>query len=150
MWELNGLPLHVLVVHAAVVLGPLGALAALAYVGLPKYRDLLRWVAVVAVMLATGAIWAAYLTGNNFFSHGDFEHFSSKIQDRIATHQGYARTLRWITSGFALVTVLAAWLHRRTGAVRVLLGLLVVVGAVLTLVWIALTGEAGSRAVWGS
>jgi hypothetical protein len=150
MWELNGLPLHVLVVHAAVVLGPLGVLAALAYVGLPKYRDLLRWVAVVAVLLATGAIWAAYLTGNNFFSHGDFEHFSAKIQDRIATHQGYARTLRWITSGFAAVTVLAAWLHRRTGAVRVLLGLLVVVGAVLTLVWIALTGEAGSRAVWGS
>jgi len=39
MWEFNGLPLHVLVVHAAVVFGPLAALSALAYVGLPKYRD---------------------------------------------------------------------------------------------------------------
>jgi len=29
------------------------------------------------------------------------------------------------------------------------LNVLVVVGAVLTLVWVALTGDAGARAVWG-
>src|SRR4029453_12287221 len=69
MWEFNGLPLHPLVVHAAVVLGPLAALAALAYVGWPKHRDLLRWVALVTVLLATASIWAAYLTSTNFFSH---------------------------------------------------------------------------------
>jgi uncharacterized membrane protein len=148
MWEINGLPLHPLVVHAAVVLGPLAALAALAYVGLPKHRDKLRWVALVTVLLGTASIWAAYLTGNNFFSNGDFDTFSQKIQDRIATHQSYARTLRWITTGFAAVTVLATWLHSRTGPARIVLGLLVVVGAVLTLVWVALTGEAGARAVW--
>jgi hypothetical protein len=150
MWEINGLPLHPLVVHAAVVLGPLAALSALAYVGLPRHRDLLRWVTLVAVLLATASIWAAYLTGNNFFSNGDFDHFSQKIQDRIATHQSYARTLRWITTGFAVVTVLATWLHDRTGAARVVLGFLVVAGAILTLIWIALTGEAGARAVWGT
>jgi hypothetical protein len=150
MWELNGLPLHPLVVHAAVVLGPLAALAAFAYVGLPRYRDLLRWVALVTVLLATASIWAAYLTGNNFFSHGNFDHFSQKIQDRIATHQSYARTLRWITTGFAAVTILATWLHSRTGAARTVLGLLVVIGGVFTLIWVALTGEAGARAVWGS
>jgi uncharacterized membrane protein len=143
MWEINGLPLHPLLVHAAVVLAPLAVLAALGYVGLPRHRDLLRWVAVVTVLLATGAV-------NNFFAHGGFDHFSQKIQDRIATHQRYARTLRWITTGFAAVTVLATWLHSRTGPVRVVLGLLVVAGAVLTLVWIALTGEAGARAVWGT
>jgi hypothetical protein len=149
MWEINGLPLHPLIVHAAVVLGPLGALAALAYVGWPRHRDLLRWVALVAVLLAAASIWAAYLSGNNFYSHGGFDHFSQKIQDRIDTHESYARTLRWITSGFAAVTVLATWWHSRTGATRVAMGVLVVVGAVLTLVWVALTGEAGARAVWG-
>jgi hypothetical protein len=150
MWEINGLPLHPLVVHAAVVLGPLAALSALGYVGLPRHRDRLRWVTLVVVLLATAAVWAAYLTGDNFFAHGDFEHFSQKIQDRIETHEDYARTLRWITSGFAVVTVLATWLHHRTGAARVVLGLLVAAGAILTVVWIALTGEAGARAVWGA
>jgi hypothetical protein len=149
MWEINGLPLHPLVVHAAVFLGPLSALAAVGYIALPRHRDLLRWVAVVTVLLATGAIWAAYLSGDNFLDHGGFDHFSQKIQDRIETHENYAHTLRWITSGFAAVTVLAAWLHTRSGAIRVLMGLLVVAGAVLTLVWITLTGEAGARAVWG-
>ena len=149
MWEINGLPLHPLVVHAAVVLGPLAVLAALAYVGWPKHRDLLRWVALVSVLLATAAIWAAYLTGNNFYSHGNFDQFSQQIKDRIATHQGYARTLRWITTGFAVVTVLATWMHSRMGAARIVLNALVVVGAVLTLVWLALTGDAGARAVWG-
>jgi hypothetical protein len=150
MWEINGLPLHPLIVHAAVVFGPLAALAALAYVGLPKHRDKLRWVALVMVVIGFLSIWAAYLSGNNFYSHGHFDTFSKKIQDRINTHQSYARTLRWITTGFAAVTVLATWMHSRTGAARIVLGLLVVVGAVLTLVWVALTGEAGARAVWGS
>jgi hypothetical protein len=149
MWEINGLPLHPLVTHAAVVLGPLAALAGLAYAGLPRYRDRLRWLTLVLVLLGTATIWAAYLSGNNFYSNGHFSQFSQKIRDRIATHQGYARTLRWITSGYGLVTLVAVWQHSRTGAARYLLAALVIVGAVLTLVWTALTGEAGARAVWG-
>jgi uncharacterized membrane protein len=150
MWQLNGLPLHTLVVHATVVLTPLAALVALVYVAWPRYRDWLRWPAAVAAVVAVALVWAAYLSGNNFFSSGHFDQFSQKIQDRIATHQSYARTLRWITSGFGIVTLGAAWLHSRTGVLRVVVGLLVAVGAVLTLIWVALTGEAGARAVWGS
>ena len=90
------------------------------------------------MLLGTASIWAAYFTGNNFFSSGHFDNFSAKIQDRIATHQSYARTLRWITTGFAVVTVVATWLHSRTGPTRIVLGALVV-----------LTGDAGAQAVWG-
>lgn len=150
MWEINGVPLHPLVVHAAVVFGPLAAVSALLYVGWPKRRDQLRWVTLVLVLIGTGAIWAAYLTGNNFFSSSRFDHFSGAALDRIHTHQNYARTLRWITTGFAVVTILATWLHDRTGPTRIVLGVLVAIGAVLTLVWTILTGDAGARAVWGS
>jgi hypothetical protein len=150
MWEINGLPLHPLVVHAAVILGPLAALSALAYVGLPRHRDRLRWVTLVMVLLGTAAIWAAYLTGNNFFASSRFDNFSGEALDRIHTHQNYARTLRWITSAFSAVTVLATYLHARTGPTRMVLGVLVVLGAVFTLVWTVLTGDAGARAVWGS
>ena len=150
MWEVNGLPLHVLVVHATVVLTPLAALVALVYAVWPKYRDLLRWPAAVAAVIAVVLIWAAYLTDNNFFSSSRFDHFSGALLDRIHTHESYARTLRWIATGFGLVTVVAAWQHGRAGGVRMALNVLVVVGAVLTLVWVFLTGEAGSRAVWDS
>lgn len=150
MWEINGVPLHPLVVHAAVVFGPLAALSALLYVGWAKRRDQLRWVTLVVVLIGTGAIWAAYFTGNNFFSSSRFEHFSGEALDRIHTHQSYAKTLRWITTGFAVVTIAATWLHDRTGPTRAVLSALVAIGAVLTLVWTILTGDAGARAVWGS
>ncbi len=145
--EINGLPLHVLVVHAAVVFGPLSAAIAIAYAVLPSWRDRLRWVTLGSVLIATGAIWLAYISGQNFFDTLDF---SGELLDKVEHHQSLGMTLRWVTSGFALVTVLATWQHARTGPMRTTLNALVVVGAIATLVYVFLTGEAGSRAVWGS
>jgi len=147
--EINGLPLHPLVVHAAVVFGPLAVLSALAYVGLPKYRDRLRWVTLVVVVIAFGAIWAAYLTGENFFESDRFDNFSGEALEKIEHHEELAGTLRWVTTGFALVTVVAVWQHERQGAARYALGGLVVVLGIATLVYTVLTGDAGSKAVWG-
>jgi hypothetical protein len=55
-----------------------------------------------------------------------------------------------MVTGFAVATVVAVWQHARTGAARWVLSGLVVVTAVLSLVWVARTGDAGSQAVWGS
>ena len=147
-WKITGLPLHPLVVHAAVVFTPLASLAALAYVFVARYRDLLRWPTLVLAVVAAGAIWAAYLTGNNFFDSDHFKNFSGELLDRIEKHESYARTLRWIATGFGIVTVAATYLHDREGSRKTVLGALVAIFAVLTLVWVVLTGDAGSRAVW--
>jgi predicted membrane protein DUF2231 len=151
MWEINGLPLHPLIVHAAVIFGPLAAASALAYVGWPKHRDKLRWVTLVLVVIGFGSIWAAYLSGSNFLDNGaQFKNLGGEAKDKIQHHQDLAGVLRWMTTGFAAVTLLAVWQHRREGAARYLLGGLVVVGAALTLVWTVRTGDAGAQAVWGS
>jgi hypothetical protein len=149
MWEFNGLPLHPLVVHAAVIFGPLAALASLAYVGLPKHRDRLRWVMAALAAVALACIVTAYLSGNNFKDSKDF--FSEgRIGDRVDTHATWARRLLWTTVPFAGVAFVAAWLHTHTGAVRVALNLLLGIAALAVLVLVALTGDAGARAVWGS
>ena len=147
--EINGLPLHPLVVHAAVVLGPLGALAALAYALVPRWRDRLRWPVLVVVLAGAGAIWAAYLTGVNFRASRPYFN-QGPLADKIARHAQLASTLRLVTSAFAVVSVAAVWLHERRGATRAVLSVLVTVAAVATLVWTALTGDAGARAVWGT
>lgn len=147
-WKIAGLPLHPLVVHATVVFTPLAALSALAYVFVGRYREQLRWPTLVLAIVAFGAIWAAYLTGNNFFDSPKFDNFSGELLDRIEKHQSYARTLRWIATAFGIVTVAATYLHSRPGTQRNVLSGLVVVTAVLTLIWVALTGDAGARAVW--
>jgi len=147
--EINGLPLHVLVVHAAVVFGPLSAAVAIAYATLPSWRDRLRWVTLGVVLIATAAIWTAYLSGEDFFGSDRFAGIEgTPLEAKIHTHEERAETLRLIVSGYAAVTILATWLHARTGAVRILLSVLMVAGAIATLVFTVLTGDAGSQAVW--
>jgi hypothetical protein len=148
--EINGLPLHVLVVHAAVVFGPLAALCAIAYVALPSQRDRLRWVTLALVLIATGAIWTAYLSGEDFLESDRFTGIAgTPLEELIHDHEELAETLRLVVSGFAAVTLLAVWQHRREGLLRYALGALVAAGALGTLVLVFLTGEAGSKAVWG-
>lgn len=147
--EINGLPLHPLVVHAAVVLGPLAALAALAHALVPRWRDRLRWPLLVLVLAGTGAIWAAYLTGVNFRASRPY-FTQGPLAEKVAHHAQLASTLRLVNSAFAVVTVAAVWLHDRRGGLRVVLSVLVAVAALATLVWTVLTGDAGARAVWGA
>jgi uncharacterized membrane protein len=146
--EINGLPLHPLVVHAAVVFGPLAAVAALVYL-VPSWRDKLRWPMVIAAVIAAVTIYVAYLTGANFrdsrpyFSQGP-------LAAKIKRHQDLAGTLRLITIGFAIIAILSAWLHARKGAIRIVLNVLLAVAAVALIIWVVRTGDAGAQAVWGS
>lgn len=142
--EIGGLPLHPLVVHAAVVLGPLGALTALLYAVVPRARDLLRWPMLVAALVATGSIVAAYVTGRDFLAGRP----DLARDPQVLLHRDRAELLLWFAVAFVVVAVLAAWLHRRTGPVRWLVGGALAVAATAVLVQAVLTGDAGARAVW--
>ena len=142
--EINGLPLHALVVHAAVVFGPLSALAGLVY-AVPRWRDKARWPLVVSVLIAVGAIWVAYLSGEQVEEANEY---GGPLEALLKTHEERAEMLRLLMSGYAVAALLAAWQHARTGAVRVLLTGLVVVLAVLAAVWTVLTGDAGAQIAW--
>ena len=61
--EVFGLPAHPLIVHGAVVLGPLLCLAAVGYAVLPRYRVQLGWLAAVLAVLAPLTTYAATLSG---------------------------------------------------------------------------------------
>lgn len=144
--EINGLPLHPLVVHAAAVFGSLAALAAILYVVFPRWRAQGRWPMVVVALLGVGSIVAAYYTGNNFYGSRPPEIRSAP---QVLTHQHLGRQLFWISLGFGVVAIVAGWLANRTGALRVLLDVLLAAGAVVMMVWVIRTGDAGARAVWG-
>ncbi|GAA1791718.1 hypothetical protein GCM10009795_041780 [Nocardioides hankookensis] len=142
--EINGLPLHPLVVHAAVIFGPIAALAALAFL-VPRWRLRLRWPMVALALVATASIVAAYLTGDNFLEHKPELRTSPQVQ----THEDRAGQLLWVTIAFGVIALVTGWFATRTGALRVVLDVLLGVAAVATLVLVFLTGEAGARAVWG-
>lgn len=142
--EINGLPLHPLVVHAAVVFGPLAGLAALAYL-VPKWRDVMRWPMVVLAVVGVGAIVAAYFTGSDFLDS------KSELRQlpQVQKHEDLGTQTLWFALAFGVVALVSGWLHDRTGAIRVVLNVLLAIAAVALIVMVVRTGDAGSRAVWG-
>jgi uncharacterized membrane protein len=143
--ELNGLPLHALVVHAAVIFGPLSALAGLLYALVPRWRNRLRWPMVAAVVIALGAIWVAYLSGEQL---EEANTYGGPLAGLVETHEERAGILRISMTVFAVLTFLAAWWHTRSGAVRAVMSGLVAASAVVTLVYVVLTGDAGAQIAW--
>jgi len=68
--EFNGIPMHPLLVHAAVVFVPLLGLAAIGYAFVPLIRPHLRWILAGLAVVAPGAALFAKLSGDAFFSRG--------------------------------------------------------------------------------
>lgn len=143
--EINGLPLHALVVHAAVVLTPLAALLAIAYAAVGRWREWLRWPVLVLVVVSLVAVWVAYLSGEQL---EEANQYGGELAALLETHESRAGIFRWAATGLAAATIAATSLHRRQGAPRVVLAVLVAATAVLTLVYAALTGDAGAQVAW--
>jgi hypothetical protein len=161
--ELNGLPLHPLVVHAAVILGPVTALTAIAYAVLPGWRWLIRWPMVALAVATVGTLFVTKLAGEALLDDR-FSDASGELADQIALHEDRGTLLLWVSIGFLVIAVVAALTvggpsalasgagardSRGTAVTGVVLGL-VVIGALALLVMTVLTGDAGSRAAWGS
>ena len=145
--KIDGLPIHPLIVHAAVVFTPLAALAALGYALVPRWRERLRIVMAILVGVALVSIVAAYLSGNDFRNSKAF-YRQGEIGDRVDTHRHLARLLLWTTIPFAVIGFASAWVHTREGGLRLVLNGLLAISAVAVLVLVFLTGEAGAKAVW--
>jgi Predicted membrane protein (DUF2231) len=155
--EFRGLPLHALVVHAAVIFVPLAALCAVLFVALPRWRYLLRWPLVALTVISFVNVLVAVQSGLTFRS--DLGLTGAAIDH----HQSLAKTLRLFMIGFTVVSLAAAWVlggpsGLRSGrgeraavgpkALQYAVGALLVVAAVVVIVQVVRTGEAGSRVVY--
>lgn len=149
--QVNGLPLHPLVVHATVVFTPMMAAMAMAYGLVGRWRAWLRWPMVAVSLVAAGALVTAFLSGrslrNQLLAQGLHNPW-------IAIHQHRATIL--LVLGLvlaALVVTAGAWLHPRVGSTSTLLvrsSSVVLVGLGLAVaISTYLTGDAGARALWG-
>ena len=157
--EINGVPLHPLVIHATVVFTPLAALALIAFVALKRQRASLRLPTLTLSVVAGGSIVAAYLTGKNFLETRP----TLAANPLVSDHQQRAQQLLWVGLAFAVVAVIAVLLaavparvgtggsgtEARQPAVANVFAVLAVLLAVATLVLVVVVGDIGARAVWG-
>jgi len=152
-----GLPLHPLVVHAAVVLIPLSALLAVVFAVAPRWRWLTRWP-------FAGLTIAVVVIGFLATSSGEsLEESSARSVERaVEEHAERGDALAWLLVGFALLAVLGAWAlsgdsglasgkgawESRLPALERVMPAALVLGAVAVLVMVVLVGDSGARAVW--
>ncbi|MDN5743722.1 MAG: hypothetical protein L0H31_01210 [Nocardioidaceae bacterium] len=144
--EINGVPVHPLVVHAAVVFTPAAAIAAFAY-AVPSWRDRVRWPLVVLAAIALIAVWVAFYSGEDL-REGRFAQVAEPLQGKIAEHEDWAQRLRIGVTVFAALSFGAAWFHSRTGAVRRIVAAVLALAGLALLLLVYFTGDAGAQAVW--
>ena len=159
--QINGMPLHPLIIHVAVLGIPLAFLLAGLF-ALPRTRAWARWPLAITVLGATAATFAAKESGEALRARLNFP-AGNAVSGLIEKHEALADQLFYIMLGYAVVTVATVFLVTPRVAVPgdpasvkrssrgplgvVLLVLLLVVGAI-ALVWVARVGDIGARAVW--
>lgn len=143
---INGIPVHPLVVHAAVVLVPLTALGLLVMAFSRRFSAKFGWLVVLSSIGATVVCFVAKQAGE-------------ALQERVGTpgfrHADLGTLMPWFATGLLAATVFLWVVDRRSGAdagdrrvLRLVAAILAVVVAVGNLVWIYRVGDSGARSVW--
>lgn len=151
-----GLPLHPLVVHAAVVLIPLSAVAAIAFAVSPRWRWLSRWPTAVMSVVVVALGFLATSSGEAL------QESSPALERAVHEHAERGDALSWLLVVFAAVVLVGAWSlsgstalasgkgawESRIPALEKVMPLLLVLTSVAVLVLVVLVGDSGARAVW--
>jgi preprotein translocase subunit SecG len=161
---ITGLPVHVLVVHAVVVLVPLSAVGALVVAAWPRARRRWGWPVVVAAALAVIAVPIATSSGEGL------EHNLPRTA-AIEAHTHLGDELLPFAGGMLIALVALVLVQRRVPAPRtdgpgtmtgprlargparvltIVLAVLTAALAVVSLVQVVRIGDSGARAAWGS
>lgn len=140
-----GLPVHPLVVHAAVVLVPLVAFSALAMSYWPSFSRKYGKPVLILAVIAQISLFIAKSSGEPFE-----ERLGKNVQKHVEL--GEIAPFTFIP---LLVLLFVRWRMDRSGAnvgsarVRRLVSVLLAASAILALVYIYLTGHSGAESVWG-
>jgi len=138
---IGGIPVHPLVVHAAVVFVPIAAIGLLVMAVWPTFGARFGWIVWGLALVATGASFVAKESGEGLeelVGEPGFDH--ATWGDRMP-----------LVAGVLFVAALALWLVQRSSAGKglvVVAGLVAAVVAVVNLYWIVQVGHSGAESVW--
>ena len=147
---IGGIPLHPLVVHAAVVLIPLCAIGVLLIAFVPRWRE--RYGGLVA-LFALGALVGTLLAK---FSGENFQKDLGVSSDKVTTHADLGEKMLYFVIPLFLVAVALWWVGRRErehqpygAGITMTLGVISVIVALAAGVWVVRVGHSGADAAWG-
>lgn len=157
--ELLGLPAHPLLIHAAVVFGPLLVVTSVLYALVPALRRYLGWVVVLLGVAAPVALWFAKLSGEALFEVLVAKGYPPQILSQVDMHKDYGDAAAWaglllgaLAIAMVLVCTSAAKKPATSGSRALVYALmaLTVLAAGATAFYVFKTGDTGAQAVWGT
>jgi uncharacterized membrane protein len=154
--QIGGLPVHVLVLHFAVVFIPLLALGAVVYGIIRPWRARIGWAVLLLGIIAPVCAFVARESGLKFYDRVTKRGISPKGREMLDQHMHFGTMTMWFTIALGVVTLVMtiATLRRPTKSLPLVPSL------VLTVVMVALaaisgyyvfrTGDSGAHVVWGT
>ncbi|MGE5695272.1 MAG: DUF2231 domain-containing protein [Candidatus Sericytochromatia bacterium] len=150
MTTISGLPAHVLLVHAMVVLAPLTALLGILCGLWPAARRRLVWLVLALALVTAGLTPLTTEAGEWLF---DREREPSEI---LRTHAERGGWMIYFSVALVVVAIALAVLHvtegrseKRRTAWPVIVAVLALAVGISTMVTVYRVGDSGARAVWG-
>jgi uncharacterized membrane protein len=139
LYTVAGLPVHALIVHFAVVVLPVSAIALIAMIYMPKIKNKYSFISVIGVILGSASVLIAKQSG---------EALSERIGLPVE-HSDYGTYLT--ITAFIFMALSIFWYRSSKGRrsrVVTSLGHLTVVAAIAVLALTFLTGHSGAQSVW--
>lgn len=142
---INGLPVHVLVVHAVVVLVPLSAIGAVLMAAWPAFSRRFGILVVILSGIAAAASVVARLSGE-------------QLAERVGSPEPHVDlgNVMPLFAGGLFVLILVFWLvdrgipaNRSRPGWLIALAVVLVIAAVVATWWTFRVGDSGAEAVWG-
>ena len=147
--EFLGIPVHPLVVHAAVVLVPLVAIGTLLIAFWPKARIRFGWLTAILSLGGIGATFLARQSGEELF-----ESLNEEASPTLSSHMSWGNQAFWpaIVMAVALFAMMLITRGRkaedRSSVWYWVSAVVAVLAAVVSLVMIIKVGHSGATAVW--
>lgn len=145
--EILGIPLHPLIVHAAVVFVPLAVLGTLVFAAVPRWRRGYGWLVVAFSLVALATVPLATRSGRRL---RDTLELGGPVLEKVQEHQQMGDRLIWAVAPMFVFNVAAMLMVRAGRPARevTIVGLLASIAALVAGVLVVLTGHLGSQAVW--
>jgi uncharacterized membrane protein len=149
--QINGLPVHALVLHFAVVFVLLLALGAIAYAVIPRWRPRIGWAVLALSIVAPITCFVTKESGKKLYNRLA-PHMSGKTLDTLNKHMHFGNATFWWVLALGVVTlvmVLLTWGTRSLPMIASAAGSVVlVVLAVIAGYYVYRTGDSGATVVW--
>jgi len=144
---INGIPVHPLVVHAAVVMVPLTALGVVVMAARPRFSRRYGWLVVIASLVGTGASFVSKQAG---------EALAERVGQPGFDHAELGDIMP-IVAALLMVATVALWLIDRSApdegpdprrGLRIGVAAIAVLVAVGNVFWMYRVGDSGAKSVW--